>query len=66
MSRACAPPSQNLQNSMMQVSQRIYEAAAGTQQPGGAQAGAQAGGTAGTTAGGGDDVIDAEFKEKIE
>ena len=59
---------QNLQNSMMQVSQRIYEAAAGSQAGG---AGPQAGGAGATGDGhagaqeqpGGDDVIDAEYKE---
>jgi len=55
---------QNLQNSMMQVSQRIY-AEAGAQ-AGGPQAGpGGAGGYGGTQEQqGGEDVIDAEYKEK--
>jgi len=52
---------QDLQNQMMQISQRIYEAAgASTEQPGGAGPGA---GAQQQQPGGGEDVIDAEFKE---
>jgi len=55
---------QNLQNNMMQISQRIYEAAAGAQQAGPQDA--PEGGPAGAAEqpGGGEDVIDAEYKEK--
>jgi molecular chaperone DnaK len=52
---------QELQDKMMRVSQRLYEATGGAQQPGpGAEAGPQAGGAQQP---GGDDVIDAEYKE---
>jgi molecular chaperone DnaK len=52
---------QNLQNTMMQISQRVYEAAAAAgEQPAGEQPGA----AGGAQPGGGDDVIDAEYKEK--
>ena len=54
---------QDLQNAMMQVSQKVYEAAAA--QPGGEQPGGATDGAAGTQSGpGGDDVIDAEYKEQ--
>jgi molecular chaperone DnaK len=56
---------QNLQNQMMQISQRIYEAAgaaAGTQQA--QDQGPQDGAAGAQRQPGGDDVIDAEYKEK--
>jgi molecular chaperone DnaK len=53
---------QELQDRMMRISQRMYEAA-GAEQPGpGAGEGPQAGAQAGAQPGG-DDVIDAEYKE---
>lgn len=54
---------QNLQNQMMQVSQRIYEATAGSAQPE-SQAGPGAEPDSAQQKPGGDDIIDAEFKEK--
>ena len=51
---------QSLNNSMMQVSQRIYEAMGAQAGPDGAQAG---GGTQTPPPGGDEDVIDADYKE---
>ena len=54
---------QNLNNAMMQVSQRIYEATGAQPGAGGPQAGGPEPGAAQGPHGGDDDVIDADYKE---